>query len=456
MELQETLAACLTDPHRVTVSESVRDLHSADLSYHQPHRPDIVVFPETTAEVAKVLECANDLRIPVTAFAAGTSLEGHTIPVEGGISLDLTRMNRIIDVRPRDFMVRVQPGVTRHQLNDALRSHGLFFPVDPGADATLGGMAATNASGTTAVRYGVMRDQVLALEVVLSDGRVIHTGSEARKSSAGYHLTGLFCGSEGTLGIITELTLKLQAVPEHTVAARAQFATVKDACEAACALVGSGLQVGRVELVDEKTITAVNKYSNTAYEETPTLFLDFSGTEAMVSDSLQTAEALCRESGATQFQGERDFTKRQQLWEARHHAALAIMQTAPGKRHMATDVCVPLSQMPDAIVHARQTIDAYGIYGAILGHVGDGNYHVSFMVDANNAEEVRTAEEVNEAIVCFAFDRGGTCTGEHGVGIGKRKYLAVEHADTIGIMRTLKQMFDPNGILNPGKLFLGD
>ena len=382
--------------------------------------------------------------------------KGTPSPVEGGISLDLTRMNRIIEVRARDFIVRVQPGVTRHQLNDALRSHGLFFPVDPGADATLGGMAATNASGTTAVRYGVMRDQVLALEVVLSDGRVIHTGSEARKSSAGYHLTGLFCGSEGTLGIITELTLKLQAVPERTVAARAQFATVKEACEAACALVGSGLQVGRVELVDEKTITAVNQYSNTAYEETPTLFLEFSGTEAMVSDGLETAEGLCRESGATQFQGERDFTKRQQLWEARHHAALAIMQTAPGKRHMATDVCVPLSQMPAAIVHARQTIDAYGIYGAILGHVGDGNYHVSFMVDTNNAEEVRTAEEVNEAIVSFALDRGGTCTGEHGVGIGKRKYLALEHADTIGIMRTLKQMFDPNGILNPGKLFLGD
>ncbi len=400
-----------------------------------------------------MLATAQAHQIPVTPFAAGTSLEGHTIPVAGGISLDVTRMNRVLEVRPRDFTVRVQPGVTRLQLEEALRPYGLFFPVDPGADASLGGMAATNASGTTAVRYGVMRDQVLALEVVLADGRVIRTGSQARKSSAGYNLTGLFCGSEGTLGVITELTLKLQAVPEATVAARVTFASIEAACDAAYALVGSGMQVGRVELVDEQTIAAVNAYSHTSYETTPTLFLEFSGTDTVVADCIELGEALCQECGAKAFQAERDFTRRQQLWDARHSAALAIMATAPGKRHKSTDVCVPLSQMPGAIRHARHSIENAGIAGAILGHVGDGNYHVSFMVDPADEHEVQLAESVNDEIVAYALSVGGTCTGEHGVGVGKRRHLAIEHSDSLDVMRAIKQLLDPNGILNPGKIF---
>lgn len=453
MDLYAELAQRMGDRDRVSRGESVLDQHGRDLTYHQPHRPDIVVFPVNATEVSAVLRFASENAIPVTPCGVLTSLEGHIIPVRGGISMDMTRMSEVLEVRPGDFLVRVEPGVTRTQLNRALRSYGLQFPLDPGADATLGGMAATNASGTTAVRYGVMRNQVLSLQVVLADGSVIETGNMAFKSSAGYNLTGLFVGSEGTLGVITQLTLRVHPIPESTIAARAVFPDVQAACEAAYAIIGSGVPIGRVELVDDKTIAAVNQLKRTAYVEQPTLFLEFHGTAASVKGDVALGEELCREEGAVDFVFEVDEEARHQLWEARHDAALAIMQTAPGKRMKLTDVCMPIAALPDAIAHARQLLDTHGLYGAILGHVGDGNYHVEFMVDPDDADEMRVAEDVNHAIVQYALDRGGTCTGEHGVGMGKVQYLAQEHQDTIVWMQRLKQVFDPRGILNPGKLF---
>ncbi|WP_067932595.1 FAD-binding oxidoreductase [Alicyclobacillus kakegawensis] len=454
MNIQEALMSIIPDPERVSSSPSVRAQHGRDLSYHPPHMPDVVVFAASTREVSEVLKFANTQRVPVVPFAVASSLEGHIIPVHGGISLDLNRMNQIVEIRPNDFLVRVQPGVTREQLNAALKTYGLFFPVDPGANASLGGMAATNASGTAAVRYGAMRTQVLGLEVVLADGRVVRTGGMAMKTSAGYNFTHLFIGSEGTLGVITELTLRVYGIPEQTIAARAVFADLDAACQAAYGIIGAGIPVARVELVDERTVAAVNRFKQTAYEETPTLFLEFSGSRPAVQAEVQLAQEICEDEGCHAFVFETEGDARARLWEARHAAALAIMQTAPGKRHKATDVCVPLSKMPEAIRFAQQAIDRHGIYGAILGHVGDGNYHISFMVDPDDEREVAAAEQVNDEIVEYALAVGGTCTGEHGVGLGKIKHLAREHADLLPLMKAMKAVLDPNGILNPGKVFV--
>ncbi|QQE79345.1 FAD-binding oxidoreductase [Alicyclobacillus sp. SO9] len=452
MDLQQELMQYISDSKRVSSGESIVAQHAQDFSHHPPHSPDVVAFPESEAEVASIVRFANDNRIPITPCGVLTSLEGHVIPVQGGISLDLTQMNRILEVRPRDFLVRVQPGVTRTQLNQELKRYGLQFPLDPGADATLGGMAATNASGTTAVRYGVMRNQVLDLAVVLADGSIIHTGGSAVKSSAGYNMTQLFIGSEGTLGVITELTLRIHPIPEATVAARAVFPDLDKASEAAYSMMSSGMQIGRIELVDEHTIHAVNLAKETSYTEQPTLFLEFHGSESSVQGDVVLGQELCEDEDCVDFVFETDTESRNQLWEARHDAALAVMQTAPDKKMKVTDVCVPLSELPKAIAVARQTIDSYGVYGAILGHVGDGNYHVIFMVDPNDKEEIRVADEINHQIVEYALERGGTCTGEHGVGIGKISYVEKEHKDTIPWMNRVKKMFDPNGILNPGKL----
>ncbi|KPV43449.1 2-hydroxy-acid oxidase [Alicyclobacillus ferrooxydans] len=451
--MQAALSQFVEDAKQVTVGESIRTQHGRDMGYYTPESPDVVVFAHSKEEVSRILKFANEERIPVIPCGVLTSLEGHVIPINGGISLDLTHMNQVLEVRPRDFLVRVQPGVTRTQLNRALKPYGLQFPLDPGADATLGGMAATNASGTTAVRYGVMRSQVLDLEVVLANGSTIHTGGLSVKSSAGYNLTGLFIGSEGTLGVITELVLRVYAIPESTVAARAIFPGLSEASDAAYNIMNSGISMGRIELVDEYTIDAVNRAKGTSYTTQPTLFLEFHGSEAAVQADVAVTKEVCEEAGAADFVFETQEDARNLLWDARHDAALAVIQTAPQKKMKVTDVCVPLSELPQAIRAARETIDAYGIYGAILGHVGDGNYHVIFMVNPEDAEEMRVAEEVNHRIVQYALERGGTCTGEHGVGIGKIPYLAQEHEDTLPWMKSIKQMFDPNGILNPGKLF---
>ena len=452
MSLQADLEGLVADEKRVSVGESVLAGHARDLTYHPSHLPDAVVFPERTEEVAAVLAYADRERVPVVAFGAGTSLEGHTIPVRGGIVLDLSLMNRIVEVRPPDLQATVQAGATRSALNAAAGEHGLQFPVDPGADATLGGMAATNASGTTTVRYGGMRAQVLALEVVLADGTVIRPGSRAVKSSAGYDLRGMFVGSEGTLGVITELTVRLYGIPEHTVAVRAAFPDVGAACRAAVAMIGSGVMVTRVELLDAPSVAAVNAYKETTYAEAPSLFIEFAGTESGVAGDLEATRELADWEGCTTFESETDPTARTRLWEARHHFAFAIAARSPGKQAMATDVAVPLSELPAAVEFARARVEAHGREAGIVGHVGDGNFHVALMIDGEDPADVADAQALNDELVEWALVRGGTCTGEHGIGLGKLAYLEREHGDLLPYYRALKRAFDPNGILNPGKV----
>ncbi len=452
MELREQLFRLVGDERRVTVSESVLDQHGQDLSYHEHRRPDAVVYAESRDEIAAVLRWANDQRVPVVPFGAGTSLEGHVIPARGGISLDLTRMDRVLEVRPEDLLAVVEPGVLRNALNAAVGEHGLWFPVDPGADATLGGMAATNASGTTTMRYGGMRTNVLALEAVLADGSVIRAGSRAAKTSAGYDVRSLFIGSEGTLGVITELTLRLHGIPEAAVAVRAAFPNLEAACRTAVALVGSGLSVLRTELLDAPTLRAVNAYKGTTFPEAPSLFVELGGSEAGVAGDLESARELCEAEGVTDWESERDPTARARLWEARHHVLFALVHGSPGKLHKSTDVCVPVSELPRAVREARALVDELGLAASIIAHAGDGNYHVLFMLDPDDPNELAAADRLNDTLVEHALAVGGTSTGEHGCGSGKIGYLEREHGDLLPLYRGLKQLFDPNGILNPGKV----
>lgn len=445
MNLRSALLAVLPDEQRVVDGESVLDQHARDLTHHEPRRPDVVVFPESADEVARVLALASAERIAVVPFGAGTSLEGHVIPVVGGISLSLARMDRVVSLRPDELNATVQPGLTRLVLNAAAGEHGLFFPVDPGADASLGGMAATNASGTTTMRYGGMRRNVLALEVALTNGSIVRTGTRAAKSSAGYDLTSLFIGSEGTLGVITELTVRLYGIPEVVVAVRAAFATVDDACEAAAALVAAGVAVSRLELVDGPTLCAVNAYKGTAFLETATLFIEVEGTDEEVREACEAALA---------YEAEADPTRRTRLWEARHHVLFALLAAAPGRLHKATDVCVPVPALAEAIRHARAAIETRGLEASIVAHAGDGNYHVLFMLDPEDPSECEQAEELNAEIVEWALAHGGTCSGEHGIGMGKLGYLEREHGDLLPLMRGIKTLLDPAGILNPGKVFV--
>jgi D-lactate dehydrogenase (cytochrome) len=432
----------------VSAVESVLDAHASDLSYHEPRRPDAVVFAQSTEDVSRVLAWASRHAIAVVPFGAGTSLEGHVVPVRGGLSLDLSRLDRVLEVRPSDLLAVAQAGVLRSALDASARPHGLWFPVDPGADATLGGMAATGASGTTTVRYGGMRSHVLALEVVLADGRVVRPGSRASKSSAGYDLGSLFVGSEGTLGVITELTVRLRGLPEHVVAARAAFPTLESACATATALVAAGVALTRVELLDGPTLRAVNAYKGTSYEEAPSLFLELGGSEHGVAGDLDAARELASWEGCTAFQVERETETRSRLWEARHHVLFALLASAPGALHKSTDVCVPLSELPAAVSHARGLVEQLGLDASIVAHAGDGNYHVLFLFDPADAE----ADRLNDEIVEWALARGGTSTGEHGIGQGKLAYLEREHADLLPLMRELKRVLDPVGILNPGKV----
>jgi D-lactate dehydrogenase (cytochrome) len=432
----------------VSTGETVLDLHAGDLSYHPRKPPDIVAFPRTSQEVAKVVAWANEQRVPVVPFGAGTSLEGHVIPLRGGISLDLSRMNRVLEVLPADLQARVQPGVLRSELNAAAVEHGLWFPVDPGADASLGGMAATNASGTTTVRYGGMRANVLALEVVLADGAVIRPGSRTVKTSAGYDLRSLFVGSEGTLGVITELTLRLHGLPERPVAIRAAFPDVGAACRTAVALVGAGVTVTRCELLDEETLRAVNTHKGTSYPEAPSLFIELDGADAEV----ESAREVCGWEGVVSFEADATAEGRTRLWDARHNAVFAVAAGAPGKRWFATDVCVPLSVLPDAVEHGRACADRRGIPAAIVAHAADGNFHLALMVDPDDPAEVAAAQELSAELVEWALERGGTSTGEHGVGSGKLGFLEREHGDLLPYLRAVKAAFDPNGILNPGKI----
>ena len=456
MDLLAGLGTILPEDRVVSGGDDLERHGGGVFTYHAPVHPDAVVYPESRDEVVGVLRFANEHLIPIVPFGKGSSLEAHTLPVHSGISLDLGRMDRILEVRPDDFIARVQPGLTHGALNAALTEHGLLFPVDPGWDASLGGMAGTNASGTNAVKYGVMRDQVLGAEVVLADGTVMRTGGMAMKSSAGYDLTGLFVGSEGTLGVFTELILRLYPLPGWTVAARAVFPDIEAAGRAAVAMIRTGMRIGRVELVDARTIDAVNTYKGTDYAAAPTLFLEFSGSKASVESDVEVARETSASEGCSSFEFEADEEAREKLWEARHDAALAISDLYPGMGMMATDVCVPISDLPGALRHARDIIESRGLDGAILGHVGDGNYHAVFPVDTGDEADQERAEAVNEEIVDYALERGGTCTGEHGIGLGKTEHLQKEHGDSLPFMREIKRIADPNGIMNPGKVFGGE
>lgn len=441
-------------PEPVRDGESERDLHGEDLSFHPPARPDAVVYPASTADVVQVLARASALGVPVVPFGAGTSLEGHVIPTAGGISLDLSRLDRILELSPANLTATVQAGVTRLALERAAAEHGLCFPVDPGADATLGGMAATNAAGTTTVRYGKMRPNVLALEAVLGDGRVVRTGTRAAKSSAGYDLTGLLVGSEGTLAVITELTLRLHPLLEHAVALRASFPEVEEACAAATTLVAAGAGVTRVELLDAWFVGAVNAFSGTSYPASPCLFVEATGTRETVEADLELVRAACLAEGALDVVHERDADARRQLWRARHDATHAIAARWPGTKERSTDVCVPLTELAAAARFARGEVERLGLRAGIVGHAGDGNLHVAVMVDPADPDDLRRSDELVHRVVDDALARGGTCTGEHGIGLGKVDALAQEHGDLLPLMRAIKDVFDPAGILNPGKVLV--
>ncbi|MBG9542005.1 2-hydroxy-acid oxidase [Cytobacillus firmus] len=451
MSLLQALREFLTE-QQVTENQTVRELHGRDESYHMESLPDLVVFPETAQQVSEIVKLANKYKVPIVPFGLGSSLEGHVIPYEHGITIDFSLMNKVLEVRENDFLVRVQPGVTRTQLNKELKKYGLFFSVDPGADATLGGMAATNASGTTSVKYGVMRDQVRDLEVVLADGSIIHTGNLAAKSSSGYHLNGLFVGSEGTLGCFTELTLRVYGIPEHVTAARASFPSLNDAVEAVVSILQAGVPIARVELVDEPSMKQVNLFSETNYNESPTLFLEFHGNEAGLKQDVAFTREIVEDHHCLDIEFETDNAARNRLWEARHNLAYAYIHGHPGKKMMVTDVCLPISELSGAISHAREAVDTLGLPGGIVGHVGDGNYHTLLMIDMSNPEEVAKAEKFNEQIVLYALERGGTCTGEHGVGVGKQKYQQKEHGQSLQVMEKIKHALDPDNLFNPNKI----
>jgi len=439
---------------RVVTNASICERHGRDESYHPGHAPDAVVFPQSTEEVVALVRACAARKVPIIPFGVGTSLEGHVAALQGGICLDLSRMNRIIAVRPEDMDATCEAGVTRKQLNEYVRDRGLFFTVDPGADATLGGMAATRASGTNAVRYGTMRDKVLSLVVVLSDGRVIRTSRRARKSAAGYDLTHLFVGSEGTLGVITELTVRLNGIPEAISAAVTAFPDLASAVDTVIATLQSGVPVARIELLDEVQMKALNRYAKLSYREAPTLFFEFHGSDKGVVEQVETVKALARDFGGSDFQWAARPEDRAKLWQARHDAHYAAMALRPGARGMATDVCVPISRLAECILETRADIDRSGLVAPIVGHVGDGNFHVIFVIDPDDADEIRRAQAVNERMVLRAIAMDGTCTGEHGVGYGKIGFLAAEHGEALGAMRAIKRALDPDGIMNPGKILV--
>jgi len=446
-ELKEKLGARAID------SDAVRDHHSRGESYHTPARPDVVCLPHTTDEVAEIVRVSARHRLPVIAFGAGTSLEGHVNAIYGGISVDLREMNRVVRVSVEDLDTTVEAGVTRLQLNKALGNTGLIFPVDPGADATIGGMTATRASGTTAVRYGTMRENVLGLTAVLADGTVIRTGTRARKSSAGYDLTRLFVGSEGTLGVITEVTLRLHPRPEAVSAAVCAFDSIKGAVETVIATIQLGVPVARIELLDDVQLDAVNRYSKTSYPVAPTLFFEFHGdNDRHVTEQAETVQAIAVERGGHAFQWASRLEERERLWQARHDALYAALALRPGARGWTTDVCVPISRLADCVVETKQDTQGAPFPVCLVSHAGDGNFHLIYVLDPANASELAEASRLNERMVMRALAMGGTCSGEHGVGFGKMKFLEAEHGPALEVMRTIKRALDPENRMNPGKM----
>ena len=433
---------------------AVREQHGRDESSFDVPAPAAVVFAQSTADVSEAVALAARYQVPVIPFGVGSSLEGHLLAVQGGISLDVSRMNQVLAVQAEDLTVRVQPGVTRKQLNEALKSHGLFFPIDPGADASIGGMCATRASGTNAVRYGTMRENVLALEVVTASGQAIHTGTGAKKSSAGYDLTRLMVGSEGTLGVITEVTLKVYPLPEAVMAATCAFATLADAVNTTIAIIQMGVPIARCELLDGNTVRMVNQHSKLTLTEAPMLLMEFHGSPTGVQEQIATVQDIVAEHRGQAFEWAATPEERTRLWTARHNAYFAGVQSRPGCRCITTDTCVPISKLADALLDSVAEAQAAGIPYFMVGHVGDGNFHMGYLIDPADNQERARAEHLNQLLVERALRLGGTCTGEHGVGLHKMDFLVSEAGHgAVAMMRAIKQALDPDNILNPGKIF---
>ena len=437
---------------RLSTSAAVCEQHGKDESYHAAHAPDAVAFAQSTDEVAAIVALCAAHKVPVIAFGTGTSLEGHVAALRGGVCIDLSQMNRIVRVNAEDLDATVEAGVTRKQLNEYLRDTGLFFPIDPGADASLGGMAATRASGTNAVRYGTMRENVLTLTVVLADGRVIRTARRARKSAAGYDLTRLFVGSEGTLGIITEVTVRLYGIPEAISAAVCAFPTIAAAVDTVIQTIQSGVPVARIELLDEAQIDAINRYSKLDHQVAPTLFFEFHGSTAGVAEQVDIVRALAAEHGGDDFRWATSPEERSRLWQARHDAYYAALALRPGSKGWPTDVCVPISRLAECIAETKRDLAQSTIPSALAGHVGDGNFHLIFMIDPKSSEEIAEASRLNDRMVSRALEMEGTCTGEHGIGFGPMDFLVAEHGEAVTVMRSIKRALDPDDILNPGKI----
>jgi D-lactate dehydrogenase (cytochrome) len=437
---------------RLSTSAAVCDQHGKDESYHQPHSPDAVAFAHSTEEVVAIVGLCARYKTPIIPFGTGTSLEGHVAALKGGICIDMSQMNRVLRVGAEDLDATVEAGVTRKQLNEYLRDTGLFFPIDPGADASLGGMAATRASGTNAVRYGTMRENVLALTVVLPDGRVIHTSRRARKSAAGYDLTRLFVGSEGTLGVITEVTVRLYGIPDAISAAVCAFPTIEAAVDTVILTIQSGIPVARIELLDEPQMDAINKYSKLDHKVAPTLFFEFHGTTAGVAEQVALVKQITSEYGGADFRWAATQEERSKLWQARHDAYYAALALRPGSKGWATDVCVPISRLAECIAETKSDLAQSSIPSALAGHVGDGNFHLIFMIDPNQPQEIAEASRLNDRMVARALAMDGTCTGEHGVGYGKMDFLFAEHGGAVEVMVTIKRAIDPDNLMNPGKI----
>ncbi|SCA57057.1 D-Lactate dehydrogenase, cytochrome c-dependent [Candidatus Terasakiella magnetica] len=443
----------LTSKERVSTSQALRDQHGTDESYHEAFAPDVVIFTHSTKEVASVVRLCAEKKIPIIPYGTGTSLEGHVAALHGGVCIDLSQMNEVIKARPQDLDVTVQAGVTRKALNEYLRDTGLFFPIDPGADASLGGMASTRASGTNAVRYGTMRENVLSLTVVNPKGEVIRTSSRSKKSAAGYDLTHLYVGSEGTLGIITEVTLRLYGIPEKVTAAVCPFPSLEEAVNMVITTIQCGIPVARIELLDDRQMYAVNQYSKLNYEVAPTLFFEFHGSPSAVDEQVEQVKSIAEDFGGENFQWASQQEERDRLWNARHNAYYAALALRPGCRGVSSDACVPISRLAEAILETKKDIEASFLEGTIVGHVGDGNYHTLFAFDPNDEKELAEAKRLNARIVERALVMEGTCTGEHGVGHGKMKYLEDEFGEAgLEIMRSIKRAMDPDNIMNPGKI----
>ncbi|WP_121631674.1 FAD-binding oxidoreductase [Tropicibacter alexandrii] len=444
------LRALLGD--RLSTTDAERTLHGQNETYYPNTPPDAVAWPDTTEEVSQIVHICARHGTPITPYGAASSLEGQHLALHGGVSLDMSRMNRLLDVTPEDLLCTVQPGITRLRLNEELRTTGLFFPVDPGADASIGGMAATRASGTTAVRYGTMRENILALEAVMADGTIIRTGTRARKSSTGYDLTHLLIGSEGTLGIITELTLKLQGQPEAINAATCRFETVEDAVNCVILTIQSGIPMARIELLDHMMVRGFNTYAKAGLPEKPHLFLEFTGSPGSVAEQVEAFETIAEEFGATGWQTATTTEDRNALWKMRHSAHYASAALGNGGHIWPTDVCVPISKLAEAVTQSQRDAERLGLTATIVGHVGDGNFHAGLSVNPNDPDEMARAHEFTHALGDTALRLGGTVSGEHGIGIGKQSFMHTEHGPAVGYMRAIKQALDPQGILNPGKM----